>query len=54
MFQANVVEKIKTHVYVQQLFSFNRAVYEKMWENGVEWGKDTDESMAHAHCMLDT
>ena len=36
MFQTNVVEKVKTHFYVQEVFPENRAVYEVMWENMVE------------------
>jgi hypothetical protein len=36
MFQANVVEKIKTHVLCQITFSENRAFDEIMWKNTVE------------------
>jgi hypothetical protein len=36
MFQAKVVEKIKTHVVLQYLFSENRAVKKIMWKNMVE------------------
>ena len=38
MFQAKVVEKIKTHVLCSVTFFFfeNRAVYEIMWKNVVE------------------
>jgi len=37
MFQDKVVEKIK-HILYSILFSENRAVYEKMWQNEVERG----------------
>jgi len=33
MFQANVVEKIKTQILCSETFSENRAVYEIMWKN---------------------
>jgi hypothetical protein len=36
MFQANVVEKIKTHILFSITFSENRDVYEVMWKNMVE------------------
>jgi len=40
MFQTKVVEKIKTHILFSIIFFLeNRAVYEKMWENIVEWGR---------------
>jgi len=34
--------------------SANRAIYDKMYKNMVESDITTDDSMAHAHCMLDT
>jgi len=55
MFQAKVIEKIKTHSLCSVTFFFeNRAVYEIMWENYCRAGQATDDNMAHAHCMLDT
>ena len=30
------VQKIETHIFIQQLFSENLAVYEMMWKNMVE------------------
>jgi hypothetical protein len=38
MFQTNVVEKIKTHVFSKTFFFFfeNRALNEVMWKNNVE------------------
>jgi hypothetical protein len=36
MFQTEVVEKIKTHLMFNNLFSDNRAVYEIMWKNMVQ------------------
>jgi hypothetical protein len=38
MFQANAVEKIKTHVFSNFFFE-NRAVYEIVWKNIVERGR---------------
>jgi len=38
MFQTKVVEKIKTHLLWAITFGFkNRAFYEIMWKNTVEW-----------------
>jgi hypothetical protein len=39
MFQTQVVEKIQTHILVQEGFSENRAFYEIMWKNTVERGR---------------
>jgi len=40
MFQTKVVQKIKTHILCSVIFFFeNRAVYEIMWKNVVEWGR---------------
>jgi hypothetical protein len=39
MFQANFVEKIKTHFVFSKLFFGNRAFYEIMWKNTVESGR---------------
>ena len=38
MFQLKVVQKIKTHILCSVTFFENRAVYEIMWKNFVEWG----------------
>jgi len=40
MFQTNVLEEIKTHILCSVTFFVfeNRAVYEIMWQNIVEWG----------------
>jgi hypothetical protein len=35
MFNAKIVEKIKTHFMFSNLFPENRAVYEIMWRNMV-------------------
>ena len=38
--QTKVVEETKTHVLCSIIFFFeNRAVYEIMWKNFVEWGR---------------
>jgi len=48
VFQTKVVEQIETHFVFNNFFFFqNRAVYEIMWKNAVEWSR-------HAHCMFDT
>jgi hypothetical protein len=40
MFQIKVIEEIKTHILCSvTFFPENRAVYEKIWKNIVEWGK---------------
>jgi hypothetical protein len=36
MFQANIVEEIKTHVSFSSTFFDNRAVYQIMWKNTVQ------------------
>jgi hypothetical protein len=36
MFQAKVLEKIKTHFMFNNFFPENRAVYEIMWKNMVQ------------------
>jgi glutamyl/glutaminyl-tRNA synthetase len=33
MFQAKLVEKLKTHILCSTNFSENRAIYEMMWKN---------------------
>jgi len=54
MFQTKVVENIKTHVLCSVTSLENRADYEIMWKNIVERRQATDDSTAHALCMLDT
>jgi hypothetical protein len=39
MYQANVAEKIKTHILYSVTSFFNHTVYEKIWKNIVEWGR---------------
>jgi hypothetical protein len=52
---ARFVEAIKRHILCSVTFFFeNRAVYEIMCKNIVEGEQATDDSMVHAHCMLDT
>ena len=38
MLQNVVIEKIETHILCSVTFFENRAVYEIMWKNVVEWG----------------
>jgi len=57
MLRTKAVEKIKTHILCSITLFFspeNRAVYEIMWKKYCRAGHATDDSMAHAHCMLDT
>jgi hypothetical protein len=52
MFQTKFVEEIKIHFF-HQLFS-SKIV--PLWDNVEKYcraGQDTDDNMAHAHCMLD-
>jgi hypothetical protein len=35
MFEANVVEKIRTYTFCSKIFSGNHVVYEIMWKNVV-------------------
>ena len=58
MFEANIVEKIKSQLLRPITFSFeNRTFYElmckKYFRGGGGLGQATDKNMAHAHCMLD-
>jgi hypothetical protein len=46
-------ENQNTH-FVLKTFSVNRAVYVTMWKKYCTAGQATDDSMAHAHCMLGT
>ena len=39
MFQTKLVEKLKTHILCSVTFFLNRAFYEIMWKNIVEWGR---------------
>jgi len=39
MFQAKVVEKIKTHILYSIFFLLNHTIYEIMWKNTVEPGR---------------
>jgi len=55
MFQTKVVQKIKTHNLFSILF-FPRKTF-RFWGNVEKCcraGQPTDDSMAHAHCMLYT
>jgi len=58
VFETKVLEKIKTHFVFITFLPENRAVREILWRN--VWGKygttrlATDDSMAHALCVLDT
>jgi len=53
MFQAKVVDKSKTHILCSIIIFENRAVCDKV-EKYCTAGQATDDSMAYAHCMLDT
>jgi len=48
-------ENKNTHFIFSNIFFFeNRDVYELMWKKYNAAGHATDNSMAHAHCLLDT
>jgi len=53
MFQTKLVEKIKTHILYSITFFFKAC---RLWNNGEKYCRArqaTDDSMVHAHCMLD-
>jgi len=55
MFRTKVVQKLKTSSLCSIFFFFeNRAVYEIMWKNIVEWGQAADKIKVHAQFMLGT
>jgi len=51
MFQTQVVEKIKKNILCSITLFRQSAVYEIMWKRA---RRATDDSMAHAHFMVDT
>jgi hypothetical protein len=47
------IEEIETHILHSVTFFFeNRAVYEIMWKNIVEWSRPHMTKWNHAYCML--
>jgi hypothetical protein len=54
MFQAKVVEKIKTHILCSKPNFENHAIYDLTWKKYGRAGQATDDNMTHAHSMLDT
>jgi hypothetical protein len=53
MFQAEVVEKLETHILCSVTFFFRKSC--RLWDNVEKCGRPgqaTDDNMAHAHCML--
>ena len=55
MFQTKVVQKIRTHISDWITFFFRKSCC--LWDNVEKYcraGQATDDSIAHAHCMLDT
>jgi hypothetical protein len=53
-FQTKDAEKCKTHILCQITFFFKSC---RLWDYVEKYGRagqDTDDSMAHSHCMLDT
>jgi len=48
MFQIKVVEKVETHILFSITFVKNRAVYEIIWKNDVEWGRQYGACALHA------
>jgi hypothetical protein len=51
MFQTQVVWKIKKHILCSVTLFRQSALYEIMWKRA---GQATDDSIAHAHFMVDT
>ena len=54
MFQTNVLEEIKTHIFCPIMF-FRKS--SRLWNKVEKYctiGKATYDNMAHAPCMLDT
>ena len=52
--QTNVVEKLEAHVLCSVTFLRKSC---RLWDNVIKYCRarqDTDDNMAHAHCMLDT
>jgi len=54
MFRTKVIEKIETRILYSVTFSQYRAVYGIMWKKNGTARQATDDSIAHAHCMLHT
>ena len=58
MFQANVVEEIKTHILCSVTFFFFFFTKSNLlWDNvekDCRAGQPTDDNMVHAHCMLNS
>jgi len=54
MFQAKVLEKIETHFMFSFFFLENLAFFLGNVENCFRDEQATDDSMAHALCMVDT
>jgi hypothetical protein len=52
MFKTKAVYKIKTHFMLNNFFPENRTVYE-MWKKNGRTRQATDDSTAHALCLLD-
>jgi len=57
MFRTEVVDKIKTHIFLFSNFvTEHYAVYEMIWKKNIYFraGPATDDNMAQAHCVLGT
>jgi hypothetical protein len=53
IFQANYVEKIKTHILCSIFFS---RIWYRLWDKVAKYcraGEPIDDNMTHTHCMLD-
>ena len=53
MFQAKVVEKIKTHFVFSNFFR-KFCHFQNNMKKYCTVGQEIDDNMTHAHCMLDT
>jgi len=53
MFQTNVVEKVKTHIFCSMTLYENKSVYEIMWKNNVErWRPQMTIWRMHIACWM--
>jgi len=56
MFEANILEEIRTHILCSIYTFFSTRKSLRWWANGEKLyraGQATDDSMTLAHCMLD-
>jgi len=52
MFQAKVAEKLETHILCSVTFFDNRAVYEIIQKNDLQWGRQYGACALHAGYII--